>query len=322
MFDIIAVGSATVDVFVNTEYNKLIRNKKTTLQAYPVGGKLLIEHLHFTSGGGGTNTAVAFKKLGLKTAFLGKLGNDLNADLVSHDLQEQGITNLSARGSNEDTGFSIILDSIGHDRTILTKKGANNTLKIQNIKLKKLKTKWMYFSTMMQDSYQTLKTIANFAKKNNIKIAMNISQYLAEKGIPYLKPILKNVAIFILNKEEALTLTKQKTVKNAYKKLHNLGIPILSITDGKNGASASDGKNIYTIKPHKVKVVETTGAGDAFASSFVTGYINKQDITFALQAGKANAESVIQHHGAKNKLLTWKEINSIIKKKPGSIKKT
>ena len=72
--------------------------------------------------------------------------------------------------------------------------------------------------------------------------------------------------------------------------------------------------------PHKVKVVETTGAGDAFASSFLSGLLKKNDIKFALKLAIINAESVIQYHGAKNKLLTYREALKILKKMPVKIR--
>jgi len=71
----------------------------------------------------------------------------------------------------------------------------------------------------------------------------------------------------------------------------------------------------------KIKVIESTGAGDAFASSFLSGMIKKNDIKFALKMGLANSESVITHPGAKNRLLNLNEILKAIKKKPIKIKK-
>ena len=73
---------------------------------------------------------------------------------------------------------------------------------------------------------------------------------------------------------------------------------------------------IYCGKPTNVKIVETTGAGDAFASSFLCGIIRKNNVEFAMKLGMTNAESVIQHHGAKEKLLTYNEALKVMKKRP------
>lgn len=325
MYDIITIGSSTVDVFARTKFSELIKIKdskgETNFLAYPTGAKILIEELNFTTGGGATNTAVALARLGHKVACISKMGTGANAEKVNKHLKRERVdTSLLVQDKKGRTGFSIILDSLEHDRTILAFKGSNNDLGFNEINLRKLSTKWFYFSTMMGESYKTLEKLAKFAEKKGIKIAFNASSYLAEKGIDYCKDILKRTDIFILNKEEAASMIKKGKIEDMFKALAKF-IDIVVITNGKEGAYAYDRKYVYTIKPDNIKVVETTGAGDAFACSFLSGMIKKNNIEFALKLARANAESVIQHHGAKNKLLTYKEALRAIKKYPTRITK-
>ena len=101
-------------------------------------------------------------------------------------------------------------------------------------------------------------------------------------------------------------LTKDK---NLLRGLHKLGPKIICITDRDKPTYCYDGKNKYSITPHKnIKVVERTGAGDAFASGFVAGIIKTNNIKKSLQIGLKNSESVIQYFGAKNILLRWKDV--------------
>ena len=318
MFDVITVGSATVDVFARTEFCEMIRDrKKEECIAYPVGSKILIKELILSSGGGGTNAAVALSRLGHKVAFLGKVGKFENSRRVMLDLQEEHVnTSLIVRKKNSRTGYSIILDSLKHDRTILVFRGSNNDLKLNEVKLSRLKTRWFYFSTMMGQSYETLEKLALYAEKNKIRIMFNISSYLAKKGVNYLKPILKRTDILVLNKEEAELLAGRGKIQDLLKKLHKAGPKIAAITDGEHGVYVSDHNYFYHANPHKVKVVETTGAGDAFASSFLSGMMKKNDIEFAIKLGMTNAESVIRYHGAKNKLLAYHEALRQMKKMP------
>ena len=147
-FDVITVGSSTVDVFVSTNVEtigKKRNHKVKKMLAYPLGSKLLIKELKVTTGGGGTNTAVSFSRLGNKTAYLGKIGNDENGNIILKVLKKEKIEFIGIKGK-EQTGYSVILDSKAHDRTILTHKGCNNNLRIKEIKLSELKTKWFYFS--------------------------------------------------------------------------------------------------------------------------------------------------------------------------------
>ena len=187
-------------------------------------------------------------------------------------------------------------------------KGASDYLKWNDVPKKQLKTKWIYMATMLGESSNTCKKITAYAKKNNIKLLFNPSTYLAEKGKNYLRPILSCANILILNKKEAKLLLKTKTdnIKKILEALLNLGLGIVVVTEGKKGVHAYDGKIIYFIEAPKVKrVVSTTGAGDAFASGFLAGIIKKQDVEHALKIGNANAGSVIQYYGTKNKLLSY-----------------
>ena len=323
MYDVITVGSATVDALARTEFCEMIHDKKNKeCIAYPVGAKILMKELIMTVGGGGTNTAVSLARLGHKVAFLGKIGSKYNSKRVIQQLKEEKVnTSLVIRSKTGRTGYSIVLDSKKHDRTILSFRGSNNDLGFNEINLKKLKTKWFYFSSMIQKSFKTLEKIANYASKNNIKIAFNTSSYLAKKGKNYLKNILNKTNILVLNKEEAqLIVGKNNDVANLLKKLSELGPEIVAITDGHKGVYVLKDKSVYTGKPNNIKIVETTGAGDAFASSFLCGIIRKNDIEFAMKLGMTNAESVIQYHGAKEKLLTYNEALKVMKRRPIKVK--
>ncbi len=323
MYDVITVGSATVDALVKTEFSEMLYGKhKEEVIAYPVGAKILITDMSITTGGGGTNTAVALSRLGHKVAFIGKIGSRGNSQSVLEELKKEKVdASFVVRSKTGRTGYSIILDSKKHDRTILNFRGSNDDLRLSEINLKKLKAKWFYFSSMMGASFKALEKLAGYAAKNNIKIAFNISSYLAKKGPSYLGSILKKTGILVLNREESELLVGKGSIEGMLKKLVKLGPEISAITDGKNGVYVLHNNDFYYGKPHNVKVVESTGAGDAFASSFLSGIIKKNDVEFAMKLGMTNAESVIQHHGAKEKLLTYSKALKIMKKHPIKIVK-
>ena len=310
MYDVITVGSATLDVFAKTRFSELIKiidpRGETDLLAYPSGSKILIDELTFEVGGGGTNTAVSLSRLGHKVAFMGKLGNDENSRIIATYLKKERIRLLCAHGKGQ-SGFSVILDTLEHDRTILTHKGVNDDLKFSELNLKELKTKWFYFSSMMETSFKTQEKLSDFAKKNGIKIAFNPSSYLAVKGSVFLTKILRNTDLLILNLEEAEMIVGKNPKENLLKKLMDLGPKIVVITDGKNEMLVGDSNFIYRAHPPIAKVVDATGAGDAFASSFLSGLIQKGNVEFAIRLGVVNAQSVVAHYGAKNILLKKKE---------------
>lgn len=293
-FDVVTFGSAVVDVFVNTEVAE-----KHGFMNYPVGEKILIKDLKFDIGGAGTNTAVAFARLGFKTGCISELGGDENGKKIFDLLKKEKIEFLGKVVKNELSGYSVILDSRGGDRTILTYKGANDEISLNDIK--KFKTKWLYLSSLLGKSFETQKKLAKILKKKGVKIAFNPSSYLIKKE--NLSSLLRITNILVLNKQEAQMLTgkKENLLENLHKLVARNGIVV--ITDKDKMIICYDGHNRYFLIPNKVKVVERTGAGDAFASGFVAAQIAKKSIKYSLRLGLAESEAVIKHFGAKNRLL-------------------
>jgi ribokinase len=315
------VGSNTLDVFVETDaqlVKVLIHDeedniKKEPCLVYPLGAKMLITDLHFEIGGGGTNTAVSFSRLGLKTGYIGKIGHDNSGIQVFNLLHKENVEFLGSFG--EKTGYSVILDAKVDDRTILTFKGCNDEFSYSEIDKKKLKTKWFYFSSMTNSSFQVLNDIAKFAAKNNMRISFNPSRYLVVKGASYLKNVFKNTNVLIVNKEEGEILSKKLLIDEVLIYLKKYIKDYVIITDGRNGCWCYDGKTVIHAKPRKnLKIVETTGAGDAFASAFTSGLIYGKNMKTCLKMGMIQAESVIQHRGAKNILLSKERMFSLLKK--------
>ncbi|MEM4397013.1 MAG: carbohydrate kinase family protein [Candidatus Woesearchaeota archaeon] len=323
MYDVITVGSSTIDVFakVVSELIKIKSIKETQeLIAYPSGSKILINDLVFLSGGGGTNTAVSLSKAGLKIAYLGKIGNDANSSMILKELKKEKVSFIGVKAKGM-SGYSVILDSLEGDRTILTYKGVNDFLHFKEINLKKLKTKWFYFSSMVNESYKTLEKLADYAEKNNIKIAFNPSNYLAEKGSVFLKEVLSRTFLLVLNREEAELLVGKNDIKKVILDLMNFGPKIAVVTDGKNGSYTIKDTVFYHVIPNLVKSTETTGAGDAFASTLLACLIKGKTIEEALILGTKQAESVISEKGAKKGLLEWQDLSKFAKKSPLIVKK-
>lgn len=305
-YDVITVGSGVLDAFIETGIDE-----KNGMFCFPAGTKVQIKDLSFATGGGGINSGICLSKLGLKVGFLGKLGKGHNSQIILRELKKNKIDFLGIQG-NERTGYSAILESNNKNRVVLTYKGANDNLKQSEINLHKLKTEWFYFTSMRGASFITQIKIAEFAHKKGIKVAFNPSSYQTKLGVKHIIPLIKNINVLTLNKEEARMLVKKGDI---YKGLKALGPKIIIVTDGSRGGCVYDGQFIYKYRPDKVKVADPTGAGDAFGSSFIAGLIKLGNIEKAINVAMANAESLIQKKGAHNGLLSWKEIEENIKKR-------
>ncbi len=306
-FDIVSVGSAVIDAFVYTDIPEIERKL-----CYPAGAKIQVKDIKFSTGGSGANCAVGFARLGLKTGYIGKLGKDENGTRIVDELKKENVVFLGHK-SKETTGFSVVLDSREHERTILTYRGANDTLQLNEVPLKRFETKWFYFSSMSGESFSTETELSQLVIKQGIKIAFNPSSYITKKGVSFVRKLLKNVYVLILNDDEARDLVPRGDL---FQGLLALGPRIVCITQGKKGNTVSDGKHAFVSYPRPTKLVERTGAGDAFAAGFVSAFIKTNDIKFAMQVGSVNAESVIGIIGAKNGLMSWNKALKEISQRP------
>ncbi len=307
-YDVISIGSATTDVFAQTS---------SKFSQVKCGDKVLINKIFFEDGGSAVNSSIALSKLGLKVGFLGKLGKDYRAQDIINLLKKEKVHIINKNRSGSPTSYSFILDSSSDcDRIIYAYKGSSDDLETKDINWRAIKnTKWLYLGTMLNKSFQTIKKIVKFAHKHKIKILFNPSTYLARKGKIYLKNILKYTTVLVLNLQESqyILQTKTNNIATMVKSLRRLGPKTTIITDGPRGIYLYDGKYLCHTNPYKVKVVSTTGAGDAFTSGFLASYIKTKDLLLSIKIGMANAASVITHIGAQNKLLTYKQALKFIK---------
>jgi len=320
MYDIIVCGSNTVDAFLKTDadlvsFNSPEHNHK--LIAFPVGTKLPVNELEFHIGGGGTNVAATFRAQELRTAYIGKVGKDVNGHKVFEWLKSHDIDFLGQVGG--ETGFSAILDTAANDRTILTFKGANNSLSFDEIPQHRLETKWFYGCAMREESFSCLEKLFVFMKNHGRTTVFNPNPVLAKEGIGQLSTILKHTDILVLNKEEAQYLVKGDDTMELAHHLVKKGPKTIAITDGEEGVTihcvAGEKEQNFHLKPNPDrKIVETTGAGDAFASAFVTGLIKEKGLEVAARMGILNAESIISHCGTKEHVLSTKEIEKALER--------
>lgn len=307
-FDIIAIGSATRDVFIGLdEYRTLEVPEFVTGKGicFPLASKLEIKKIVFASGGGGTNAAVTFARQGLKTACVCVIGNDLNGQELLNELVKEGAdVSHFQKHADDFTAYSVILVDKSGERTILSYKGEGQHFDVKGIPFDKLRARWLFLDSL-GGHYDLLEAAVNWAVKNKVKLAINPGGKELTHGLDKLKPLLKNFSIVIMNQEEASKLIGIDYEKESeiFRTMDELIGGVFVMTKGPEGVIVSDGKNIYRAGVPDSPVVERTGAGDAFSSGFVTEYIKSGDITKAIQFATANASSVVTQYGAKAGLL-------------------
>lgn len=312
MYDIITFGAAIQDIYIKPEKFKILGSSKFATGkgvCFGLGGKIDVEEMHFSSGGGGTNTAAGFARQGFLTAFCGAVGLDPSGNALIDELSHFNVDiRFVKRYAQKATSHSVVLSGLKEDRTIFVYKGASELLDKDAIPWQDIReTRWFYLAPLAGELCNNFEAIVNFAKEKNIKIAANPGNSQLSLPKKVLKDIFSKIDILFLNQEEAslLTKTSYKKEKQVFAKLDKLCPGITIMTKGKDGVVVSDGKYIYSAKSLKTEVADTVGAGDAFASGFVSAFIKEnQDIEKAIQLGIANSASCLSQTGAKNGLLT------------------
>ena len=305
MFDIISIGASTKDVYLISKDFKLIKSNKFSTgvgECFAYGSKMDLGDVYFDIGGGATNSAFTFANLGLKTGICSRVGKDIYGLEILHLLADKDITAMMVTDRIHKTAYSTILVMPGGDRTILVYRGASANFSDKDINWSKLKTKWFYISSVA-GNLPLLTRIFSFARKNKIKITWNPGGDELKLGKAKLAGLMKEAYIFNINKEEAQKLSGKKEIKDIFKEINKLSPGYNLITDGANGAYLSDGMLIYHAPALAAKVINTTGAGDAFGSAFCSGLILKNDWDYALRLGILNSHGVVTKMGAKNGLL-------------------
>ncbi len=311
-YDVITFGAASQDIFLQSEQFKKVSDPTQFTSGagicFNLGSKINVRDVMFFSGGGGSNTAVSFANQGLKVAYCGSLNKDSTGKDILKELKKKGVkTNLVVFKTEHPTNTSVVLSIPGEDRTILVYRGASEVLENNDIPWRKLNTKWFYLAPLSGNLCNLFAELAFFAKKNGIKVAANPGQCQLTLPKEQLLPILKNIDILILNQEEASLLTgiPYSQEKEIFNKIDEWCNGIVIMTKGKEGSVVADGKYLYRAESLPVNIKDTTGAGDAFGSGFLSGFIkSKGDIEYALQLATANASGCIQAYGAKPGLLT------------------
>lgn len=311
MYDIITFGSATWDIFLKPNGPETIKDEKKFITGkgicFNLGSKIDVDEIHFSSGGSGTNTAATFVKQGFKTAYCGRVGGDFAGGEIISELKKLGVkTSFTYKTNEKPTNTSVVLSANDEDRTIFVYRGASEIFEKKDIPWNKLKAKWFYIGPLSGKLCEIFEEIVDFAKKNNIKVAVNPGNCQLSYPPEKLKRILQKVDILLLNHEEASFLTKipYSNESEIFKKIDQMCSGIAIMTKGPAGVVASDGKYIYSADILKVKVVDRTGAGDSFGAGFLSEFIKTNgDIESAIQFGVANSAGCLSEWGAKNGIL-------------------
>lgn len=353
---VITVGGATQDIFIQYEDGRTIQltndGYKESYILLKNDTKIPIKGIIYTTGGGATNTAVAFARLGIEAHPWISIGNDSGAQAILHELQGNRVIIDLYQQSNRPTGTSFIIPSHEHTQAILVFRGANEDLG-SDLSIKKraydhiANAHALYISSLSGSATQLLNPLLTYTRAHRTLIACNPGSAQLQQGSSWINPLLPLIDLFIVNAHEAdlfmsnvieekhiatsnvaLRITNapellqagsvlgesNRSLLDFMKYIHQQGPAIVVVTNGSEGVYISDRKHIYFHPSIDVEKVSTVGAGDSFNATFVAYLLQERSIKKALIAGMVNATSVIQHIGAKTGLMYKDELEEAIER--------
>ena len=300
---IVTIGKATQDVFLQSSQDfAQFEHKGVQYESLPVGQKLALDNVIFSTGGNATNAAVTFARQGLHSKYIWCLGSDIASETILQSLDHDGVdTTHVYQGNQYLTSYSAILMMTGGERTIFNYKGVMPAANSPDFDFSALDgADWVYLSSL--GDMELLERIVSYAVKQNTRIMFNPAGSELEET-DKLKAILPDVDVLTLNKEEAQMVVTGDTLEELARRLQAYCATVI-VSDGPNGATATDGKTIVHAGMYEdVPVVDRTGGGDAFGSGFLSQYARGASLKDAIVFASANSTSVVQKIGAKEGIL-------------------
>lgn len=301
---VLAIGKATQDVFLTSDEFDPHTEGEVVYTHLPLGLKMEVKDVTFATGGNASNVAVTLARQGLHVEYMWPLGHDPASETVLRDLDEAGVeTARVVRNDRYQAGYSTILIATNGERTILNHRGVSTDTKGTDLDFQAIAdADWVYPTSLANGGLELLRRIVDHAEAHDTKVMLNpAGPELSEPA--KLKALLESVDVLCVNKEEMQQLVEGETLEELVR--HGLNyVPVIIVSDGPNGVMASDGKTIIRAGMYEdVKVIDRTGAGDAFASGFLSQWAQGKSLKESIVFASANSTSVVTKIGAKAGIL-------------------
>jgi len=301
MFDLICLGSISMDLYFR---GKSLTYKDNRFQL-AIGGKYSPDFFYESIGGGAVNVAIGVKKYGLKASVLGKIGKNSFKKVIHEKLENEGIHHDYCQIEDDYYNVSSILLTETGERSIIHFASLHQNLINDKEVLKQVtNAKALYLGNLPDISLTERIDILSNVKRNGILTFVNLGVKDCRRPIDQLDNLIKKIDILIINGHEFAELTKQNYEKinfktNIIKPFRLFDNKIIIITEGSNGSySYTNDKVFYqeAIKPYKI--IDTTGAGDAYTAGFISRYLVTQNIEESMNRGARYAAKILSKIGA------------------------
>lgn len=317
MKKILGMGNALVDIMISLEGDGILE-----ILNLPKGSMQLVDKERSTSvlaaligytksqaaGGSAANTIHGLAMLGAPTGYIGVVGEDELGGFFVRDLINAGVDPVMIH-SIQETGRAVALVTPDSERTFATFLGAAIELSAENLKKEMFKGyDYFHIEGYLVQNHELIRKAMALAKEGGLKVSLDLASYnVVESNLEFLQVITREyVDILFANEEEAKSFTGLDPV-NA---LHELGkyAEIAVVKIGSKGSLIKRQNEVAEIGTIPVNPVDTTGAGDLYASGFLFGHANGAPLRRCGELGALLAGNVIEFMGAKMPEERWRHI--------------
>ncbi len=300
-FDVVGFGALNVDLLFKV--NSLARAEEESF----------IEDYTEACGGSAANTTVGLTRLGCKVGFIGKVASDREGKLQLDCFSAEGVDTNGIIKAEQGKSGSVLgfVDKKGA-RALYINSGVNDTIKFEEIKPDYAsKAKFLHLTSFVgEKSLQTQKQLLT-TLPSDVKVSFDPGAVYAQKGYSAIEPIIKKTYVFMPNSFELEQLTGESDYCKGADFMIGRGVKIVSVKLGRAGCYVTDGRERIRIEPFKVKVVDTTGAGDAFCAGFLFGLIKNKSLSECGRLANSVASRCVMQMGARAGLPYAKDLASI-----------
>jgi len=297
---VLVVGSVNMDLVV-------------TASRFPEPGETIFgKKFQMFPGGKGANQAVCSAKLGMKTSFIGKFGDDQFCKQLRESMQKDGV--------DLDQIFTDNIESTGTAFIIVTEDGQNEIVVISGSNMKLLpsditKKEYMFHNykvvlAQLEIPVESVLRTAKLAKQSGAVFILNPApaRELPDELFSYIDFLTPNeIELELLS---GIKISKEESLKKAAYVLLHKGVRNVIITMGSSGAYLINMTEEVKFPARKVKVIDTTAAGDAFNGAFAFSIANGKNLHDAVKFANLVASVSVTRMGAQSSMPVPEEINS------------
>lgn len=303
VLDLVSIGAANIDLMLYVKDFAKSDQEATT------------EKSELQGGGSAANVAVGVRRLGKKSGFIGKIGNDNFGKFLIDEFKREGVDISGAKIEQNSSSMAIAIVNKKGQRILYLNGGVQSTFSKSDVKKDYIQnsTFLSLHSIVNNEAVEILEVAAKYASQTGVSVLFDPGFKFAVKGIEKFRKILTYTTILKLNSEEVKVFTNSDDIQESFKIIRDYGPRLVVVTLGKDGCIINESHTKEIKVPVDVHAIDTTGAGDAFSAALISALIDKKRFVDACRFANLVAAVSTTKQGARS-VPTLNELKIFLQK--------